>query len=198
MSSVLSQEEKQTQFDAFFKVSHSISVNIIPFKAEEVVSFDDFEASMPHAFKLAGQFSSIDDSALRALKLNNSQTETLVSFLDAQARKIDWMLSFILEQQDDPTFRHQTIEFGAGGIVVGMDEPMNIGQLTQIKLFLPTEYSAVFCFGEVIACEVSDNKYHIAFLFTHIRESDQELLIRATLHLQTQQLRARNKSNTPE
>ena len=198
MSSVLSQEEKQTQFDAFFKVSHSISVNIIPFKTEEAVSFDDFEAKMPHAFKLAGQFSSIDDSALRALKLKNTQTETLVSFLNAQARKIDWMLSFILEQQDDPTFRHQTIEFGAGGIVVGMDEPMNIGQLAQIKLFLPTEHSAVFCFGEVIACDVADNKYHIAFLFSHIRESDQELLIRATLHLQTQQLRARNKSNTPE
>ena len=195
---VSTQQDKQAQFEEFFKINHPVSVNLIPIPIEKVPVYEEFEASMPHAFKLAGQFSSIDDSALRAIKLNNAQSETLITFLEAQSQKIDWMLSYILEQQDDPKYRHQTTKFGAGGIVVEHDSSMQIGQYAELKLFLPTEHSAVYCHGEVIACEMTDDKYHIAFLFAHIRESDQELLVRATLHLQTQQLRARNKANTPE
>ena len=167
-------------------------------QTDALPAYEDFEGQMPHAFKLAGQFSSIDTAALRTLKLSDHQSDTLVAFLTAQAQKIDWMLSYILEQQDDPTFRHQAVSFGGGGMVVKHATPLDIGSFAELKLFLPTEHSAVYCHGEVIACDKVEDEYHIAFLFSRIRESDQELLVRATLHLQTQQLRARHQANNKD
>lgn len=187
--------DKRAQFDEFFKISHPISVNVLPLSTQTLPSLEDFEANMPHAFKLAGQFSSIDVSALRAIKLTTLESETLVKFLDAQAKKIDWMLSYILEQQDDPKYRHQAVKFGGGGLVVRHPEPLTVGSFAELKLFLPTEHSAVYTHGEVIACDKDEDEYHIAFLFSRIRESDQELLVRATLHLQTQQLKARQQAS---
>jgi len=187
--------DKQEQFDAFFMIAHPLSVNVIPQDAP-LPDENEFEALMPHAFKLAGQFSSADTALLRSLKQLGDQADVLVEYFQAQAQKLDWMLSYILEQQDDPKFRHTTTKFGGAGMVVKHQEKMQEGDIAQLKLFVPTENSAIFCYGEVIACEQVEDEYHIAFLFSRIRESDQELLVRASLHLQTQQLRARNQSTS--
>ncbi|MFC3095855.1 PilZ domain-containing protein [Alteromonas sediminis] len=187
--------DKQEQFDAFFMIAHPLSVNVIP-QDTALPDSDEFEALMPHAFKLAGQFSSADTSLLRSLKNLGDQADVLVEYFQAQAQKLDWMLSYILEQQDDPKYRHSTIKFGGAGMVVKLSRPMTVGDVAQLKLFVPTEHSAIFCYGEVIACEQVEDAYHTSFLFSRIRESDQELLVRASLHLQTQQLRARNQSTS--
>ena len=191
-----SNEDKRSQFEQFFMIKHPLSVNVIPLLDAHLPSDTEFEALIPHAFKLAGQFSSADTSLLRSLNQLGDQAEVLVEYLQAQAQKLDWMLSYILEQQDDPACRHSVIKFGGAGMVVGMPTALDEGQIAQIKLFVPTEHSAIFCYGEVIACEAVEDEYHIAFLFSRIRESDQELLVRASLHLQTQLLRAKNQSPT--
>ena len=188
--------DKKQQFEAFYMIAHPLSVNVIPQTSTEMPDETEFEALMPHAFRLAGQFASADTTLLRSLRQLGDQAEILVEYLQAQAQKMDWMLSYILEQQDDPAFRHVTQKFGGGGMVVKHPTAMDEGAIAQLKLFVPTEHSAIFCFGEVIACEAVEDEYHIAFLFSRIRESDQELLVRASLHLQTQQLRARNKTST--
>ena len=68
-----------------------------------------------------------------------------------------------------------------------------MGAKAELKLFLDAEAAAIFCYGEVITCEQVEDSYHIAFIFNTIREQDQELLVRASLHIQTQQLRKRAK-----
>lgn len=75
---------------------------------------------------------------------------------------------------------------------------MAVGQQAELKLFLDAEAAAIFCYGEVITCENTDDGYHIAFVFNSIREQDQELLVRASLHLQTQQLRKRAQEKASE
>ncbi|MBO1254921.1 PilZ domain-containing protein [Alteromonas sp. 5E99-2] len=195
---VLTQEEKKAQFEEFFKIAHPLNVNVLPLATNTPCDFSEFEAQMPYAFKLAGQFSGIDGGLLRSLKLASQDSEALVAFLEAQSQKIDWMLSYILEQQDDPEYRHNTVNFGGGGMVIDHNAPFEVGTLAEIKLFVPSEHSAVYTHGEVITCEAKEDRYHIGFLFSHIRESDQELLVKATLHLQTQQLRARHKVNANE
>jgi hypothetical protein len=133
---VSEQNDKQAQFEEFFKIAHPISVNVLPLEVTTLPDYDEFEELMPHAFKLAGQFSSIDTAALRALKLSDNQSDTLIAFLNAQAQKIDWMLSYILEQQDDPKYRHQAVNFGGGGMVVKHTSELDIGSFAELKLFL--------------------------------------------------------------
>ena len=101
------------------------------------------------------------------------------------------MMSFILHQQDEPDHRFSTIKLGGGGVIIKSPTAMEIGSQAELKLFLDTEAAAIFCYGEVITCENVEDSYHIAFVFNSIREQDQELLVRASLHLQTQQLKKR-------
>ena len=56
------------------------------------------------------------------------------------------------------------------------------------------EASAVYCYTEVVAVEKKDNEhYQYTMLFTSIRTTDQELVVRASLHAQTRQLKKRQE-----
>jgi len=188
----LSLEEKKAQFDEYFSIAHTINVNVKPLaKDEQIPSQDALESTMPYAFRVASEMASIEAQALRPLRHLSDHAESLAEYLNHQARKIDLMMSFILHQQDEPNHRYQTIKLGGGGVVVASASPLEIGTQAELKLFLDAEAAAIFCYGEVITCENVEDDYHIAFIFNTIREQDQELLVRASLHIQTQQLRKR-------
>ncbi|MDO6476027.1 PilZ domain-containing protein [Alteromonas sp. 1_MG-2023] len=184
--------DKQAQFDEFFMITSELPVNVVPLEAgKPVPASDDLESVMPYAFRIAGEMAAIEAQALRPLRNLGDHAAALTDYLNHQARKIDLMMSYILHQQDDETCRYQTVKFGGGGIIVSTASPYETGTLAELKLFLNQEAAAVYCFGEVIACQQHGDDYHISFIFRSIREQDQELLVRASLHLQTQQLRKR-------
>lgn len=188
----LSLEQKQLQYSEFFTIKHGLNVNVTGLSTDYILpSMAMFTAGMPYAFRIASEVSSLDAKALGPLRKLGSQAADLVEFLNHQSRKIDLMMSYILHQEDDPDARHESIEFGGGGIKVKCDDELAIGQFAELKIFIETEAAAIFCLGEVIACQQEEDEYHIAFIFRRIREEDQELLVRASLHLQTAQLRER-------
>ncbi len=190
----LTLEQKKAQFEEYFMIAHGINVNVTPCSNDfELPDVDDLETAMPYAFRIASEMATIEAQALRPLRHLSDHAETLAEYLNHQARKIDLMMSFILHQQDDEKYRYQTSKFGGGGVVITSTSPMNIGDNVELKVFLDSEAAAIFCFGEVITCDQEQDDYHIAFIFNRIREQDQELLVRASLHLQTQQLRKRAK-----
>ena len=108
------------------------------------------------------------------------------------------MMSFILQQQDEPDQRASAIKFGGGGCVIEHIKPVSIGDAKAIKLFLENEAAAIYAHAEAIESIETDKGYHTSYVFTHIREQDQELLVRASLHLQTHALRAVNASKPSE
>ncbi|MCU7553901.1 PilZ domain-containing protein [Alteromonas sp. ASW11-19] len=190
----LTLEQKQAQFDEFFMIAHRINVNVVPLAEDaELPPHHQLEEHMPYAFRIATEMADVETKALRPLRQLGDHAQALAEFLNHQSRKIDLMMSFILHQQDDAAHRMTTVKFGGGGMIVSSEEPVKVGQLAEIKLFLDEEAAAIYCFGEVISCQQSDNDYHIAFFFNRIREQDQELLVRASLHLQSQQLRKRTR-----
>lgn len=195
----LSLEQKQQQFDEFFTIQHSVRVNMLCV-AENFVLPDQDELSehMPFAFQVASEVSSIDAKSLRLLRNMGEHGQELVDLLNAQSRKIDLLMSLVLQQQDDPTTVYMSYKFGGGGIILISNQPFEPGQITELKIFLKEEASAIFCFGEVIACQGVADSYHISLIFNRIREEDQDLLVRASLHLQTLQLRKRAKQQKNE
>ncbi|MGS2721586.1 PilZ domain-containing protein [Paraglaciecola aestuariivivens] len=188
----LTLEQKHQQFSEFFMIQHDIPVNMRSV-APSFALLDPAELHqhMPYEFQIASELSSIDSKALRPLRSLGEHAVELAEFLTHQSRKIDLMMSLILQQHASQETSYTGVQFGGGGIVVECPNEWAVGQITELKLFLREEASAIFCFAEVIACKPSKDKYHVSLIFSCIREEDQDLLVKASLHLQAAALRKR-------
>jgi len=194
----LTLEQKHQQFDEYFKIKHNIPVNMRLVADDFVLpEIDDLHQHMPYEFQIASELSEIDTKALRPLRRLGEHAIELAEFLNHQSRKIDLMMSLILQQHSNHEETYHSIQFGGGGIVLGSESELSIGGTIELKLFLREEASAIFCFAEVIACKPVDDTYHVSLIFTRIREEDQDLLVKATLHLQAANLRKRKTQETP-
>jgi len=177
----------------YFLVEHVLSVNLQSIE-ESQLPLDQlaFEDEIPGPFRMASDLAEVDASILLPLKLNNDNTQALWNYLQAQNKKINTLLSYVLTQQDDQKTRYKTTHFSAGTFIVNDINTSNtwkIGDNVRIKIFLPEESSAIYCYATV--SDIDDTKY--IFTYTFIREQDRELLIRASLHVQSQQLKNRVK-----
>lgn len=187
-------EEKMAQFHEFFTIKHSLNVNMRPLGSDfQLPHISRLVDQMPYAFQIAAQMSNVDSQVLRPLRNLGEHAKELAEFLNQQNKKIDLMMSFILQQQDEAEHRYQSIEFGGGGLIVKTDKAFIEGKYVELKIFLSEEAAGVYCIGEVVQCQSSEEGFEISLLFSRIRDEDQELLVRASLHQQTLQLRARSK-----
>lgn len=177
----------------YFLVEHVLSINLQSI-GEDQLPIDQlsFEDEIPGPFRMASDLAKADASILTPLKLNSDNTQALWSYLQAQNQKINTLLSYVLTQQDDPKARHQTTKFSAGSLIIDNLNKTNtwkINDNVRLKIFLPEESSAIYCYA--IVSGIEDTK--CIFTYTFIREQDRELLIRASLHVQSQQLKNRAK-----
>jgi hypothetical protein len=183
-------DTKKEQFSAFYLIEHAIKANVVELTQSQFSQTKaEFEQNMPYAFRIAGEMAEIQSQTLKPLRGLGEKMEDLVSYLQFQAKKIDLMMSYILQQQDEPEYRATAVKFGGGGCVISHCEPVDIGEVKAIKLFIENESAAIFAYGEAIESVKKENEYHVSYVFTHIRDQDQELLVRASLHLQTHALR---------
>ena len=184
----LSLEEKRAQYHEFFAIEHEFSVNVKVVESDKGKSFDSFSRDMPIPFKLATDMSSVDQSALRSIQNLGASAAQLVSFLNQQSQKIDLLIGYILSQQDAENFRYKGIKFGGGGINFIAENAFNVGELLELKIFLPENHCAIFSYGEVIEVIGFEHTFTHKVIFHFIREEDRELLVRNSLQEQAKQL----------
>ncbi len=183
-------EDKMDQFNEYFTIEQDININVTPIKDhEQLPDYDDFIRNMPYSFRLASEVSSLEASALRPLRNIGAVGDDLVTFLKAQSRKIDLIMSYILTMEDDEDNRLVSKAYGGGGLTYYASSALEIGQVVQLKLFLTDEASAIFCYGEVIDVQQQDDKYLTCLYYARIREDDREIIVRASLHQQSKQLK---------
>jgi hypothetical protein len=182
--------KKLEQFHEYFTIEQDININVTPLPDDEAVpEYEDFVRNMPYSFRLASEVSSLEASSLRPLRNIGGIGEELVTFLKAQSRKIDLIMSYILTMEDDEENRLVSESFGGGGVTYYANEALPIGRLVKLKLFLTDEASAIFCYGEVIDVKQQDDKYLTCLYYARIREDDREIIVRASLHQQSRQLK---------
>jgi hypothetical protein len=191
----LSHAQKLAQFNDYFTIEQDLNVNVIPLEDERVLpSYDSFIRNMPYSFRLASEVSTLEASALRPLRNLSHVGEDLVDFLKAQSRKIDLIMSYILTMEDDDDNRLLAHSFGGGGMTVLSNTEFAVGQLTQMKIFLSDEAAAIFCYGEVLKVERQGDKFLTQLYYARIREDDREIIVRASLHQQSKQLKIKAES----
>ncbi|HAS64041.1 MAG TPA: PilZ domain-containing protein [Vibrio sp.] len=178
----------------YFTVHHQMTVNVEPLASDFAYpTFALFEDEIPAPFLVASEFSSLDqlNDAARA-ELKSNDFKHVINLLDTQNAKLNLLLTFMLSQQDDATFRHQTISFGASQLNYHAAQPLNVGQKVRVKLFLDHPAAAIYCYGSVFNCTNEDEQYTISVKYDLLRDLDQDLLIKAALYQQQKLLRQRS------
>ena len=183
--------------EQFFSVTHATPVNVIPMPADfHLPTLEALDPDLPEPFRIASAITSIDLVSSRLLRNQNESMHDLVEIINQQSRKIDMIMGFVLAAQDHPEHRFHTLRFGAGQLTYlpppqGHGDPPQLHQIVRPKIFLREEASAVYCYGEVKQREPGEHGTHVVLDYVRIREDDRELLVRASLHVQSKQLKLR-------
>jgi hypothetical protein len=177
----------------YFTVHHTMTVNVEPLAADVAFpSYEKFETEIPAPFLVASEFSGLDllnDSARN--ELGNSDFKHVIQLLDTQNAKLNLLLTFMLSQQDDEQYRHQTTAFGASQFSYLAERTLEIGQQVRIKIFLDHPAAAIYSYGRVTQIEDNDDSYLVTVKYELLRDVDQDLLIKAALFQQQKLLRQR-------
>ena len=184
--SQLSQSEKLEQFEEFFSIAHEFIVNVTTLP--KPVSEDIFEQLIPVPFLLSSDNATIDQSALRSIQSLRGVSNQLTDYLQHQSRKIDLLVGYILQQHDDEQHRATGKLFGGSGIKFTCEQSYETNQLIELKIFLDIENVAIYCHGEIIYKQDQDGRYEYTVIFQQIRDIDQDILVRASLHIQAKAL----------
>ena len=183
--------------EQFFSVTHATPVNVIPMPGDfHLPSLEALEAELPEPFRIASAITSIDMVTSRLIRNQNDSMHDLVEIINQQSRKIDMIMGYVLSVQDHPEHRFHTLRFGAGQLTYlhprqGHGEVPHLHQIVRLKIFLREEASAIYCYGQVKQLKPSEHGTHVMLDYVRIREDDRELLVRASLHIQSKQLKLR-------
>ncbi|ALS33376.1 MULTISPECIES: PilZ domain-containing protein [Pseudoalteromonas] len=187
--------QKLSEFEQYFQIDESNRVNLYIVDDNAVPkNLTQLDADIPPLFKLANEVSSLEQSALGPLRNLGDIAQELAVFLQAQSRKIDLIMSHVLASEQSEDNAIYCDSYGGGGVKFTTEDVYSLGQKFRTKLFLHHEASAVYCYTEVVAVKKTDTEhYQYTLLFIAIRDSDQELVVRASLHAQTRQLKKRQQ-----
>lgn len=176
------------QYNDYFIIEHDIRINVKPFSDDEPDEHG-FERLIPEPFLMAGEQVMLEQSALKSLNRLGDLAEELAIYLRIQARKIDSMMRYILLMQDDPQHRCFSHSYGGSALCFDHETAFVEGQLLEVKMFLEHNDGAVFTLVRVIDVEPVGDKFRIRTTYTRVREQDRELIVRASLHQQSRQLK---------
>lgn len=175
-------------YNDYFSVVHDITVNYKVLDSG-LPSEHDFIASIPEPFLLAGEMGNLNMSALRALNRIGELADELANYLQQQARKIDLLLHYVLRQQDNAEHRQYTLSYGGAGLCLQSPRALPLLAIVELKVFLAENEGAVYCLGQVISAAQQEDGWQIKVVFRRIRDQDRELIVRASLHQQSRQLK---------
>jgi len=175
-------------YNDYFSVEHDITVNCKIYNGA-LPSEQEFTASIPEPFLLAGEMGGLNMSALRSLNRIGELADELANYLQQQARKIDLLLHYVLRQQDSEEHRQFTLSYGGAGLCLRSQQAIAALTLVELKVFLAENEGAVYCLGQVISSEQAHDGWQIKVVFRRIRDQDRELIVRASLHQQSRQLK---------
>ncbi len=178
----------------FFTVNAALAANIEPLSPD--VSVPDraqFCAEIPAPFMAASEFSQLEQLNEAAKhELAKYDLQQVIRLLETQNAKFNLLLNFMLSQQDAIEHRHTTVSFGAGQLSYLSHEPLQLGQLARVKLFLNQPAAGIYCYGQVEQVDAQGDQYLITIKFVRILEDHQDLLIKAALYQQQKLLRQRS------
>lgn len=180
----------------FFRINDTVSLSYR--QIDEATAGLGLKSTGPISseFSLAATLDVLSQEALRImqrLEKQNPEFLELYRILDAKVNAVAQAVMFVGCNVNAQNC--QDVNLSASGLAFDQAEPLDVGQHLAIEIYLPTTLALILVYGRVVSCRASDTKqdtaekYTVSVDFTHVREEDQELLIKHVVRMQWQQLR---------
>ncbi|RQW63251.1 PilZ domain-containing protein [Vibrio viridaestus] len=178
----------------YFTVHHALKVNIEALQHDFTLPEQAiFEAEIPTPFLVANEFSQLDSLGdLARQELKDSEFKHVLQLLEAQNNKLNLLLNYMLTQEGEDESRYTTLSFGASQFTFISKDPFEVNSPLRVKLFLEHPAAAIYLYGHVAEIASDSHAYQTTVKYDLLRESDQDLLIKAALFQQQKLLRQRS------
>ena len=205
----MSGNEPQTNIGAdrrnYFRIDDTVRLSVRRVPPEELESrFDQLDHDLVGNFTVMSSLAAITAQMTMGLRRIENRDPDLAAYLRAIDQKIEVIGRAFITQEPEFHAEHAVpANLSAGGMCVGVDEAFEPGATLEIRMLLFPSFTGLMIYGTVIDSEPSredDESQRFNYLtrieFTHIRESDRELLIRHLLRRQSLQLRAQHEEES--
>jgi c-di-GMP-binding flagellar brake protein YcgR len=199
MAQELEQERRQ-----FFRVEDEVSLRYQVVKAGELeVKLKRLEQDLDSDFTIVSSLAAISHEMAGVLRKVESDAPDVARYLKALDRKIDLLGRAFLAQTSDLSEQPaKAVNMSASGLAFYTPEPVAVGGVLELKLLLFPSYTGMLIYAEVVACERVETAGANGFCrirvnFTHLRESDRDVLIRHVLQRQSEMLRRQREEREP-
>ncbi|CUS49317.1 MAG: hypothetical protein HLUCCO02_04705 [Idiomarinaceae bacterium HL-53] len=187
-----------SRYQEFYSIAEAVPVSVIPCAQNFTLpSYEAFENEIPEVFRLANDIRTVDQNSAQALRGLGEIAKVIQDVLHQQNTKLNLLLGYVLSKEDQESHRFLTLEYGGGGFKFTAPlAEFAVGQIVQVKLFLREIAAAIYGYAEIAEVEPSSSAESeaVTAAFTLVREDDQELIVRASLHAQSRLLKKRSES----
>lgn len=193
------------QFNEYFQIDYQAPISIELMSNEfQVPEGSLLQLEIPLSFRIANEVNAIEQQSLKTIKQLSDIGEELNKYLQAQAKKIDLILTYILSQEH---LDHQQITqtIGGKGFAVISGQQWPVGNIVRFKLFLPQEGNALYGYGRVLSAQSVDidstsadaatkpPSFLYRILFVSFTDAEHDIVVRAALHQQSRQLKQKGQ-----
>jgi hypothetical protein len=181
----------------FFRINDTVSLSYRLIDAETASrGLGGGSTPLSSEFSLAATLDVLSQESARVMqRLEKQSPEYLELFriLDAKIGAIAQAIMFVGSNVNAQNC--QDVNLSASGLAFQQKEALPEGQALAIEIYLPSTLALMLIYGRVVSCRAAEagsvegESYVVCVDFTHIREADQELLIKHVVRTQWQQLR---------
>lgn len=176
----------------FFRVNDSVSLSYQLIDAATVDLGLKAAESISNEFSLAATLELLSQDAARIMQHLQTQSPQFLELYQVLDAKINAIAQAVMYLDNNANAKRcQHVNLSAAGLAFQQQEVLEIGQNLAIQLYLPGALAQIFIYARVVNCKPVDatKEQLICVDFTHVREEDQELLIKHVVRTQWQQLR---------
>lgn len=184
----------------FFRIEDDICLDI-SIVSEQAYSEAPYELSkvQKSAFALSATFATLNQIHLPMMNSIRTSYPEIAQYLDLMNKKLDSLSQQILDEELPCSDNNkQKVNISASGIAFQSKQNYSLNQPLMLRLVLLPEKIGIEVFGRVIntqTCPDASDEPLISVDFEHIREEDQEILIKHNLNKQMQELREKSGNN---
>ena len=186
----------------FFRVDDTVRLHIRRVPEDEVNTLEDRLARhIEGSFSVMASLATISAEMAVGLRRIENHDPDIAQYLKALDRKIDVLGRALLACESDMVEQQsREINLSAGGLSTLVRDVYQLGETLELKLLLFPSFTGVITYGKVVGMlpleepATTGYTHHLRVEFTHMRESDRDILIRHVLHCQSEALRRRAES----
>lgn len=180
----------------YFRIEDALSLSYHQVLSEELPErLQRLEQGLESHFTVVSSLAAVTQEMAGVLHKIGLESPEVADYLVSLDRKLDLLARALLssgnELVETPA---QPVNLSASGMAFNAAETVAEGAVLELRLLLLPSFTGILTYGEVVGCESRDRAaddfpYCIRVNFSHMRESDRDVLIRHVIQRQTRMLR---------